>query len=66
MKKGIRYNELMLLQQKISAELNKEKEGRCIRAIVEGYDENEFCYVGRTEADTPEVDGEAYIYCDKA
>lgn len=60
--KEIRYNELMSLQQEISAKLNKEKEGRCIRAIVEGYDENEFCYVGRTEADTPEVDGEAYIY----
>lgn len=57
-----RYDELMELQQNISLELNKEKEGRYIRAIVEGYDEDEFCYVGRTEADTPEVDGAAYIY----
>ena len=57
-----RYDELMELQQQISLELNKEKEGTFTEAIVEGYDENEFCYVGRTAADTPEVDGTAYIY----
>ena len=33
-----------------------------MRVIIEGYDEGEFCYVGRTEADTPDVDGVAYVY----
>lgn len=60
-----RHDELMLLQQDVSRSLNKEKEGGTTRVIVEGYDEEEFCYVGRTEADTPEVDGTAYIYSER-
>ncbi len=57
-----RRNELMELQSRVSAEINKEKEGTVTYAIVEGYDDENFCYVGRTAADTPEVDGAAYIY----
>jgi len=60
-----RHDELMALQQEVSLSLNKEKEGGITRVIVEGYDEGEFCYVGRTEADTPEVDGAAYIYSER-
>jgi len=60
-----RHDELMTLQQEISLAINKEKEGSFTRVIVEGYDEDEFCYVGRTEADTPEVDGAAYIYSER-
>lgn len=57
-----RLSVLMEQQQKISDEINKEKIGKTVQAIVEGYDENNFCYVGRSFADTPEVDGIAYIY----
>ena len=57
-----RRNALMELQSRVSAEINKEKEGTVTYAIVEGYDDENFCYVGRTAADTPEVDGAAYIY----
>ncbi len=57
-----RRNELMELQGEISAELNKKKEGSVTEAIVEAYDEENLCYVGRTAVDTPEVDGAAYIY----
>lgn len=53
---------LMARQMEISAELNSEKIGKTVRAIAEGYDEENFCYVGRSFADTPEVDGMAYIY----
>lgn len=53
---------LMARQMEISAELNSEKIGKTVQAIAEGYDEENFCYVGRSFADTPEVDGMAYIY----
>lgn len=60
-----RYDSLMELQQEISLELNREKVGSFVQAIVEGYDEENYCYVGRTAADTPEVDGTAFIYSDR-
>lgn len=53
---------LMQQQMQISAELNSEKIGKTVQAIAEGYDEENFCYVGRSFADTPDVDGMAYIY----
>ncbi len=57
-----RMNELMAQQMEISSQLNAEKIGKIVQAIAEGYDEENFCYVGRSFADTPEVDGIAYIY----
>lgn len=57
-----RLSVLMEQQQRISAELNAEKIGRTIQAIAEGYDEENYCYVGRSFADTPDVDGITYIY----
>lgn len=57
-----RRDEAMTLLKEVSLSLNKAKIGTVTEAIVEGYDENEFCYVGRTAQDTPEVDGNAYIY----
>ena len=57
-----RRDTLMAAQMEISAEKNNEKIGKVVRVIIEGYDEGEFCYVGRTEADTPDGDGVAYVY----
>ncbi len=57
-----RRDEAMELLKEISHAKNKEKIGKITKAIVEGYDEEEFCYVGRTSQDTPEVDANAYIY----
>ncbi len=57
-----RLDILMRQQMDISAELNAEKIGKTVQAIVQGYDEENFCYVGRSFADTPDVDGMAYIY----
>lgn len=57
-----RRNDLMELQKEISYLQHQKKIGTVTDAIVEGYDEDEFCYVGRTDKDTPEVDGTAYIY----
>ncbi len=59
-----RRAELMELQQKISFDINAEKTGRVVQALIEGYDEGELCYVGRCSFDTPDVDGSAYIYSD--
>jgi ribosomal protein S12 methylthiotransferase len=54
-----RADELMRVQQAISAELNAARVGRTFRVLVDrkegGY------YVGRTEHDSPEVDGEVLI-----
>ena len=54
-----RADQLMMLQQEISFALNKEKEGRIFKTIIDreegGY------YIGRTEFDSPEVDNEVLI-----
>ncbi len=60
--KQSRRDELMELLKQISLERNKAKISCITEAIVEGYDKEELCYVGRTAQDTPEVDGNAYIY----
>ena len=57
-----RRDELMELMRDISLQKNREKKGKTVSVIVEGYDEEEFCYVGRSSQDTPDVDGSAYIY----
>lgn len=60
--KEARRGEIMELLGRVSLERNKSRVGTITEAIVEGYDEEELCYVGRTDKDTPEVDGNAYIY----
>lgn len=57
-----RLDILMKQQMEISSSLNKEKIGKTVSVIAEGYDEENFCYVGRSSVDTPDVDGIAYIY----
>lgn len=57
-----RYDALMSLQSEISLSINESKIGSITEAIVEDYDEAELSYVGRTYADTIDVDGNAYIY----
>lgn len=54
-----RLDELMLLQQEISYELNREKINTTLKVIID--DENENFYLGRTEFDSPEVDNGVLI-----
>lgn len=54
-----RLDELMALQQEISAELENEKVGRCFRVIIDRQ-EGDY-YIGRTEYCSPEVDPEVLI-----
>lgn len=57
-----RRSRLMEAQRDVSSSLNSQSVGTTISVIIEGYDEDEFCYVGRSSTDTPEVDGMAYVY----
>ncbi len=57
--KQSRMDEIMELQQEISAELNRQKIGQKFRVIIDRKEQNYF--VGRTEYDSPEVDGEVLI-----
>ena len=54
-----RADEIMEIQQQISAELNRQKVGKIMKVIIDKK-EGEF-YVGRTAFDSPEVDGEVLI-----
>ncbi|MDD2382268.1 MAG: 30S ribosomal protein S12 methylthiotransferase RimO [Mariniphaga sp.] len=57
--KQARANEIMEIQQQISAELNRQKIGQTIQVILDRKEED--YYVGRTEYDSPEVDGEVFV-----
>lgn len=55
--KESRREELMLLQQEISLDQNKEKVGKELEIFVEGFIPEENVYVGRSSADAPNIDG---------
>ena len=57
--KQARQEELMGIQQIISSQLNAEKVGRTLKVIIDREDDEFF--VGRTEFDSPEVDGEVLV-----
>lgn len=57
--KQARLDELMSIQQGISAELSAAKIGQCMKVIIDRV-EGEY-YIGRTEFDSPEVDPEVLI-----
>lgn len=54
-----RVGEVMKLQQKIAEDLNSHKVGKTFRVIID--QEEVDYYVGRTEHDSPEVDGEVMV-----
>jgi ribosomal protein S12 methylthiotransferase len=54
-----RYEQLMELQQQISASKNQALVGKTMKVIIDRK-ENEF-YIGRTEFDSPEIDNEVLI-----
>lgn len=63
--KESRRDELMAIQQRVSLSINESKLGTVAEVIIEGYDEEEFCYVGRCSTDTVDVDGTAYVYSEE-
>lgn len=58
-----RTSEIMELQQEISSELNQKKIGNRLRVLIDRKEGNHF--IGRTEADSPEVDNEVLINAEK-
>ena len=54
-----RLNRIMEMQQSISLELNQNKIGKELKVIIDSR-EGDY-YVGRTEADSPEVDNEVLV-----
>ena len=56
-----RRNELMQLQQKISADINKNLIGHNMTVIIDGYIPEEDVYVARSYRDAPEIDGSVFI-----
>ena len=56
-----RRDKLMALQQGISLEKNKAKIGKVIEVLAEGYDEDNFMYVGRSRGDSIGVDSTVYF-----
>ena len=57
--KGQRLDELMALQQQISEEIAAARVGQTLRVMIDGKEDN--FYVGRTEFDSPEVDGVVFV-----
>lgn len=58
-----REEEIMILQQSISKDINKEKIGKTYEVIVEGTKED--MYYGRNYEMSPEIDGEIYFEKDE-
>ena len=45
------------LQSRIMDEYNQDRLGTCMEVLCEGFDANEGCFVGRTYADSVDIDG---------
>lgn len=54
-----RVNEIMSLQQKVSADINQNKIGKTFKVMIDRVEDEYF--IGRTEYDSPEVDPEVLI-----
>lgn len=57
--KNQRVEALMMAQEKIAGEINKQKIGKTLKVIIDR-EESDY-YIGRTEFDSPEVDPEVLI-----
>jgi len=56
-----RRDEIMALQQEISADLSAARIGQKMPVLIEGYLYNENVYIGRTYMDAPKVDGNVFV-----
>ncbi|MBR5236004.1 MAG: 30S ribosomal protein S12 methylthiotransferase RimO [Clostridia bacterium] len=56
-----RAERILAVQSAISLALQEEKTGTVLEVLVEGYDEDELMYFGRSAGDAPEVDNTIYF-----
>lgn len=61
--KQARADELIEIQRNISLEINRQRVGETYKVIIDRQEGDHF--VGRTEFDSPEVDGEVYVSADR-
>ena len=54
-----RRNELMAIQEEISLAINESKEGQTMKVLIDT--EEDDCFIGRTEFDSPEVDNAVLV-----
>lgn len=59
--KELRANMLMEIQREISREKNGRWVGKEIPVLIERYEGRNNIYVGRTQYDAPEIDGEVFV-----
>lgn len=59
--KEYRANVLMEIQREIAKEKNGNRIGQLMDVLIERYDGRNDIYVGRTQHDAPEVDGEVFV-----
>jgi len=64
--KEYRAAALMELQRSIASEINGSKVGKVLDVLVERYDGRNDVYIGRTQYDAPEIDGEVFVKADNA
>ncbi len=63
--KRSRCDIIMQQQQIIMERYNDTLLNRDVEVLCEGYDEIAECYIGRTKADSPDVDGNIFFFSDK-
>ncbi|EES91047.1 30S ribosomal protein S12 methylthiotransferase RimO [Clostridium botulinum] len=61
--KESRLEELMIIQQQVSKEKNKNKIRKVYKVLIEGH--NDEYWIGRNYQMTPEIDGAIFFKCDK-
>lgn len=59
-----RFDAVMSLQQKISKRVNERFLGKTIEVLID--EKKDDCYLGRTQFDAPEVDGQVYVRSKRA
>ena len=63
--KTSRYDDIMLIQNAISREKNKERLGEVSETIVCGIADDGIFYEGRTKKEAPDIDGKIYFTAKK-
>ncbi len=56
-----RYDELMAQQLEVHEKLNREKIGKTVTVLCEGFDPVAETFYGRSAADAPDIDGKVYF-----
>ena len=60
-----RLKVISTIQQKVSKTLCKKFKNKTIQVVVEGVNEDQTAFVGRSQYQAPDVDGVVYFYSDK-